>query len=474
MAVNAVTEASNQPVPKIQDWIETADTVCLAAASLIAVIILCGWLVPGVSSTLPDGWALMQSSTALAVLFLVAGLTLNRRQHNTRLLLASRVCASMAMLLALVALFEHWSGQTAVLARHLVTDSTLPLAHPMSIQSATSFVLLGLSLFIDHTRQDLLGHVSDALIMALVIGSLVFISGHIFSASHLIGSSSVILISPQTLICIVLLILVQTGRRAPYSFFSVLVSVGIGGQFARIVLPYSAVISYLIILGGERLLASGILTLPYAAAVTASSLAALLLVVVILLARKINALEKHLRDMSLTDELTGVLNRRGFYLLGEQLLSDARRSATATTLLFFDIDDLKKINDTQGHDTGSRLIQDIATLLRANFRGNDIVGRMGGDEFAVITHGIQNYMTSALQRLYDATDDANAPGNRPYKIGYSVGEVTIEPQNNESLDELLARADAAMYRSKREKRERRVIRNAARHVVAAGEVSHRG
>ncbi len=80
--------------------------------------------------------------------------------------------------------------------------------------------------------------------------------------------------------------------------------------------------------------------------------------------------------MSLDDELTGLHNRRGFYLLGEQALQNARRSGEALTVFFFDADGLKKINDTLGHDAGSELLRDIATLLRTTFRASDIVGRL--------------------------------------------------------------------------------------------------
>jgi diguanylate cyclase (GGDEF)-like protein len=122
-------------------------------------------------------------------------------------------------------------------------------------------------------------------------------------------------------------------------------------------------------------------------------------------------------------------------------------------VLFFDADGLKNINDSVGHDVGSKLLLDIATLLRASFRGSDVVGRVGGDEFAVImTHGRQAELASALRRLDDAIEVANAAGDKPYRISLSVGEVTTEPQSQESLGELLDRADAAMYQKKRHRR----------------------
>ena len=449
-SVNTGTTSPNQPDQKILEWLEKANKICLSATTLIAAVILSGWLVPAIGSLLLGGWMLMQVSTAVCVLLLSFSLMLNQQKGNAYLLLASWTCAGAAILIAGTALFNHWIGEGTGIGRLFVAEGMLPMTHPMSIQSAFCFVLLGLLLIIDYKRQDWLGHVSDALIMALVILILVFISGYIIDASHLFGQSSKILISLQSLVSIILLTFVQAGRRTPYGFYSVLVGIGIGSHSARIVLPYSILISWLIIFSGERL-AVNTLNLAYAAALTSATLAALLIILVVLLARMINSLEKQLRDTSLTDELTGIHNRRGFYLLGEQALRDARRSANPATLLFFDVDGLKRANDTLGHDVGSQLLCDIATLLHANFRDSDIVGRLGGDEFAVLTHGPQNDMSSALQRLKEATKTAKKAGNRPYTISFSVGKVMVEPQNSESLDELLARADAAMYRNKRER-----------------------
>jgi diguanylate cyclase (GGDEF)-like protein len=180
-------------------------------------------------------------------------------------------------------------------------------------------------------------------------------------------------------------------------------------------------------------------------------MAALLAILVLLLAGKVNARESDLRGMSLSDELTGLHNRRGFFLLGGQALRDARRARRPVSVLFFDADGLKKVNDSLGHDVGSKLLLDIAALLRATFRGSDVVGRVGGDEFAVITHGRHAELAPAMRRLDDATEAANCAGDQPYRISLSVGQVTTDPQNEESLAELLDRADAAMYQKKRQR-----------------------
>ena len=469
--VNAAIAASSWPDPKVLNQLRTAESICLAVATLIAATVLFAWLMPAVGSALLDGWSLMKANTALAVLLCTASLTLKQRKRPG-LVLAGRACASVVVLLATTALFEHWSGRSTGLDTLLAADSGSPAPGRMALQTASCFILLGLPLIVERTRHDLLGRFLDLLNLALVMLILVLIAGYIFGAANLVGQSSAIRMSPQTLICIVLLTFVQTSRLASYGLLSVLVGMGIGSQAARIMLPSSLALSYLIIGAGKGLLASGILTLPYAAAVTASGMAVLLLMLVVLLARKINALEAELREMSLSDELTGFHNRRGFYLLGEQALRDARRDARPLTVLFFDADGLKEVNDNLGHDVGSELLRDIATLLRETFRGSDVLGRVGGDEFAVITPGHRAESTSALRRLDDAVEAANRAGNKPYRISFSAGGVTTEPQSDQSLADLLDRADAAMYEKKRQKRLAREAGGAAQ--VAAADAALRG
>jgi diguanylate cyclase (GGDEF)-like protein len=187
--------------------------------------------------------------------------------------------------------------------------------------------------------------------------------------------------------------------------------------------------------------------MPYAAALVTSTTSFMLLGLLMVLARKINRLEGDLLDMSLTDQLTSINNRRGFYLIGEQMFSEGRREDTALSVLFFDVDGLKKVNDTLGHEAGSELLSDFAGLLRANFRKSDVIARVGGDEFAVL--GRQAELKSSLKRLDAAAAAVNGTGDKPYDIEYSVGEATTGGVDKyETFDELVARADALMYEQK--------------------------
>ena len=99
-------------------------------------------------------------------------------------------------------------------------------------------------------------------------------------------------------------------------------------------------------------------------------------------------MEQELRELSLTDELTGLYNRRACLTLGEQLLKIANRDKKGIYVLYADVDNLKIINDEMGHQTGDQALSDVAAILKEKFRESDVIARIGGDEFVVIPIGI--------------------------------------------------------------------------------------
>ncbi len=160
---------------------------------------------------------------------------------------------------------------------------------------------------------------------------------------------------------------------------------------------------------------------------------------------------EEIQQLSVTDELTGLLNRRGFYLLAEPALESARRHVRSCLLAFLDIDGLKRVNDENGHDVGDGLIMDIATVLRETLRKSDIIARMGGDEFCVLVTEPQGDPAMLRTRVHQAFDSFNETGDRPYRLSASIGLVQAWPGDKCTLDTLLAQADAMMYRDKRGK-----------------------
>ncbi|MFB2968882.1 diguanylate cyclase domain-containing protein [Aerosakkonema sp. BLCC-F183] len=163
--------------------------------------------------------------------------------------------------------------------------------------------------------------------------------------------------------------------------------------------------------------------------------------------------EEEIRRLSLTDDMTGLHNRRGFFLLTEQQLKVARRVNTCCALIFVDLDGLKKINDTLGHDLGSAMIVDAAQLLKSTFREADVVARLGGDEFIILALNCGDSCHKVESRIIAKIDEFNRQEKRPYKLSMSVGILPFDPQTRESLESLVARTDALMYEHKRAKRQ---------------------
>lgn len=178
--------------------------------------------------------------------------------------------------------------------------------------------------------------------------------------------------------------------------------------------------------------------------------------------------EAEVRQLSLTDELTGLHNRRGFFLLAEQQLKIAQRMQTPGCLLFADLDGLKQVNDSLGHEMGDRLIADAAQVLKQTFRDADIIARLGGDEFVVLLPSCSSHLGEFQTRLQANIDDfnqrytsdsaveialkAHSYGKIAYRLSISLGVYCFDPTDDCSLEYLLAQADKLMYEDKLRKR----------------------
>lgn len=164
--------------------------------------------------------------------------------------------------------------------------------------------------------------------------------------------------------------------------------------------------------------------------------------------------EAALRNLSLRDELTGLYNRRGFFALADQHLKTARRTGQTFALVYADIDGLKQINDTYGHQEGSQAIQRLASILAKSFRESDIVARVGGDEFTIlVADTTADNVQVPLALLQENMRRCNAQELRGYTLSLSVGAVCVEHDNDASVEDLLVKADQAMYENKRRKRQ---------------------
>ncbi|MDD5723187.1 MAG: diguanylate cyclase [Syntrophales bacterium] len=163
--------------------------------------------------------------------------------------------------------------------------------------------------------------------------------------------------------------------------------------------------------------------------------------------------EEEMRDMSLRDHLTKLYNRRGFISLAEQQIKVAKREKRQLMLAFVDVDDLKLINDTFGHDEGDGALIGTANVLRNTFREADLKARMGGDEFAILAIDNTDGGTEAFsERLQNTIDNYNAKNSCQYRLSMSWGIAVYDPDSPVDLDTLMSSADKLMYKQKNQKK----------------------
>jgi diguanylate cyclase (GGDEF)-like protein/PAS domain S-box-containing protein len=163
-------------------------------------------------------------------------------------------------------------------------------------------------------------------------------------------------------------------------------------------------------------------------------------------------MEEKLRNMSIIDDLTRLYNRRGFFTLAAQQIKIASRNKKEMLFFFIDLDGLKSINDLFGHQEGDLAIIGAAGILRDTFREADVIGRIGGDEFAVLAVDISGMTGKILsKRLQEHIDLYNDGTPKQHKMSMSVGIAIYNPENPSTIDELMSVADTLMYEDKKNK-----------------------
>lgn len=161
-------------------------------------------------------------------------------------------------------------------------------------------------------------------------------------------------------------------------------------------------------------------------------------------------MEAKLRELSRTDELTGLFNRRGFIDLSSQQYKLANRNKGALYLLLLEIDDLRTINEKFGHKSGDRILQDTAKLLRGTFRESDIISRIGGDKFSVllIAPSSADIEKTINRNIEDNLKTYNRQKGIVHELSFSTGISRLDPAAPYSLDELIGRAEAQMNKNR--------------------------
>jgi len=400
------------------------------------------------------GWPITSAECDVAATLSVLCLYLSASQRGKS---ALRIALSLAAILVL------FCG--AILAEHVLNispgfDGALPpgsavhviFSARLSSQIAGGFALVGITAFFSQARRSAPVLIADLLVCGLILVALTLMSGQIIDTMQIFGASAGSAISAQATFCLFLLTIVAFARKTRNGFLSVFVGSGAGSKLARGLSPILLFLPYLRELIRARLINYRRMPPPYATALLASVAVIVAMSLLLYLAWRINFMAAEIHELSLRDELTGLYNLRGFRLLADQALRMARRSGSHFSVLFVDLDDLKQTNDLLGHQAGSECLMEIAQILRTTFREADVLGRIGGDEFAVAGEFSAAAIRLAAQRLDELAAHRNAAEGRKLALGFSVGHVTAEADEGESLDSLLSRADQAMYQEKRKKK----------------------
>jgi diguanylate cyclase (GGDEF)-like protein len=434
-----------------QELLQTAflaEQICLVVVAQIALINLLSKVFTPLNNLLPSGLLHMHATSAWAsftatfALFCCEG---NRSISFQRL---GKIFAILTSVIASAAFVGLTNGGAAFF-RHLPGNQESVAPFPAS---AITFFMMGIAILLVRSHSFILGRLADGAAACLVWLVLVLTSELLFGFAGIPGSSIAGLTSIPTLCCLAMLTAAILIRRAERGLFEVFLAPGMAGRVARIIAPFLLTLPFLREVGRARLLNAQLVPTRYATAVLTSAAIIISFVLLLFVTRLINSMQSAIQDLTLRDELTGLYNFRGFNLFSEQAFRMARRSKHPFGVLFIDLDNLKTINDQMGHNAGSALIVETARLLNETFRETDVIGRLGGDEFVVAGQFDSEEISAAIERLRSGAENRIGVSDKGLVLGLSMGFAAAEHNLGETVKSIVARADNAMYKEKRQKK----------------------
>jgi diguanylate cyclase (GGDEF)-like protein len=441
--------------PKVLRRLDVCEGVCLGSVVALAAMNLAVGTFSHASHVPLTGWPLMSGQVCFAALLSAMSLYFVRVSGARFPEIAAMTLAAAIAVLGTVAFVEH----VVMLAfGHFFASGARPVSLPpfiwgISPNTAGGFALVGISTCFLHARRRLSILTADIVTCGLLFLALTLLSGQIIDSMRIFGPPVEDGVSLQCTICLFLLTVVIVARKSRSGLFAVFARRGAGSKLARNLSPILLVMPYVREFTRAHLISWRSMPPPYATAMIATMIVIVSTSLMLYLAWRINCMEVEIQTLSLRDELTGLYNLRGFKLLAEHAQRMAYRSGDPFSVLFIDLDNLKRINDQLGHQAGSDYISETAEILKTAFRESDVIGRIGGDEFVVAGEFNRLAIVSAAGRLKDLAAQRSSEDGRRIKLSFSVGHVTSQVGIRESLDSLLAKADGAMYEEKRRRKE---------------------
>ncbi len=433
-------------------------------ACLIGVLVLVGWAqdLEMLKRLLPS---LVAMNPVTAICFILLGVSVwasHSESASPSTVAVARSTAVFVLIVGILKLCELTLGLVTNVDQFLFTEKLFldPTGIPnrMAPNTAFNFVLLSLALIFPTGKSGVRIDLSTGLTILSILCSLLPLLGYLYGTKTFYGVGQFIPMALHTAFTFLMLSIGMLVSRPDRPVIATLFDKGISGIMVRRLLP--AVVGLPIMLSWFRLEGQKLEWFDNELGAALVVVVQILLLGVIVwwhsfmmlrLDKRRHEAEARLGELVLTDDLTGLRNRRGFILLAEQELKLARNKRMGIVLwcLYADLDGLKKINDTLGHDLGSQAIVQAAGILKATFRNSDIIARLGGDEFVVLAATntlVDGYLLG--ERLQANVAAFNDSENLPYKLSLSFGLVMIDVAEMLSLDEIVKGADAKMYQYK--------------------------
>ena len=438
-----------QPDPALVRGLAIVQRICLGLVFLVPLLAVAAQLFPQIGQYLSPIATNFSFSIAFIAVLCALSLAMGDPGSSRAMRQAGRYLAVLPALGAAAILILRYVSLAGLPAPIVEFARAVSDFGDMSSLSAGSFLFLAVVIIASRSDSAFTRRLSDILVSILCLLALALISQDLFGTLSLFGLTSADLISPQVLSSFILLTMVIALRQAEFGVFSIFLGHGIGSRIARGFAPVLLIWPFLREIGEAQMVLPGLIPAHFATALLTSLAVACSLGLLLFIVWRINGMEKEIHDLTLRDELTGLYNMRGFYLLAEQTLRIAQRAKMPFSVLFLDLDGLKKINDTLGHSVGSKYLAKTGEVIAANFRDADVKGRFGGDEFVVAGQFSVVGIEIAALRLKTVAKELSKHVNPKFPLSFSIGHVTVEHYSTETLKELVIKADKVMYEDKR-------------------------
>lgn len=427
----------NEPDPALLNKLALIEQGYLAVVTLIALGALCGRFIPSLSQRIPGGW--VNPQIAVGVLLGAASLGLSSTRQSARLRQMGVLLAALLALLAAAILLKDLGGISTPIDRFIAMPALTGPNGSMAALPAATILALAISVVFIRARKGIAFHLADLLVLTLCILVVVLVSEYMLEglSNSATGSRTSIL----TLLAFALLAFVAFMRRAEHGTFASFFGAGSGSRIARLAAPLVLLVPFLPQTALVHIVKSGLLRPEYLSTVAALFAAGFSLALMLFMAWKMNNLERKIRDLSFRDDLTGLLNRRGFHLVAWQALRQARRSGLPFSVMFIVLENLAEINESHGYQSGTSALIEMTEILKTAFRDTDVLGRIDPDQFALAGHFAGKAISVIRLRLQEAVNYRNSDPGILFKMEFSIGCVSAKDTHHESLEDLLAQAD---------------------------------